>query len=206
MREAEDTIETANDLRTNFGLGALSLENAVYGGGPFTGEIDFPSFGAIPAQERLRSGLSNVPALTWQYLIITHINVGNATNPLWYEIEGATKLDLATAKSFHDRGVLFIDVGTDAEGQWKKGRVPGAINLPFVGKDPVKKRIRETTFGEIVDKTEEVVFYWCPPKNSVCIPAWATAKAVNWGYQNVYYFKGGALAWEAAGYPIEKGE
>ena len=123
----------------------------------------------------------------------------------WYEIEGATEIDLATAKSFHDRGVLFIDVGNEAEGLWKNGHVPGAVNLPWTEDDPAKKRLRETTLSEIVDKTEEVVFYWCAP-GLPCTPNWATAKAVNWGYQKVHYFDGGAPAWEEAGYPIEKGE
>ena len=121
------------------------------------------------------------------------------------EIEGATKIDLATAKSFHDRGVLFLDIGNEAEGQWEKGRVSGAINLPWVENDATKKRFRETSLNEILDKTEEVVFYGCAPGNA-CIPYRVIAKAVNWGYQKVYYFYGGAAAWKEAGYPIETGK
>jgi TolB-like protein/class 3 adenylate cyclase/rhodanese-related sulfurtransferase len=205
MREAEDTIEAANELRATLkGLGELSLESTITIGenSPFTGKIDFHSFGAKAAQERLRTGLSDIPALTWHYLIKAYYS-GTATGS-WSEIEGATQIDLATAKSFYDRGVLFVDVGNKAEGQWVKGRVSGAINLPWVDY-AAKNRFRESSLNEILDKTEEVVFYAsCTPDN--CSPDWVTAKAVNWGYQKVYYFKGGAAAWQAAGYPIETDE
>ena len=207
MREAEDTIETANDLRATFGLGgALSLERVGQDWvSPFKGEIDFESFGIKSAQARLRAGLSDIPALTWQYLIKMHWVVGQTKGR--YEIDGGTEIDLATAKSLHDKGVVFIDTGSEA--LWKKGRVPGALNLPSPGDvdDPTEKRFRETTLSEIVDKSEEVVFYWWVPgwydRGAL---TWVAAKAVNWGYQKVYYFHGGTPAWKEAGYPIEKGE
>ena len=110
----------------------------------FRGKIDFHSFGTKAAQERLRTGLSDIPALTWQYLIKYHNN-GPDT---WAEIEGATEIDLATAKDFHDRGVLFVDLGSKAEGLWEKGRVSGAINLPWVENDATKKWFRETSLNE----------------------------------------------------------
>ena len=200
MREAEDTIETANELRSTLaGLGALSLESTIDSGfSAFRGKIDWQSFGKKVAQDRLRTGLSDIPALTWQYLLTYHLDGPNS----WAEIEGATEINLATAKDFHDRGVLFLDLGTKAEGEWKKGRVAGAINLPWADY-AAKNRFRETSLNEILDKTEEVVFYYCAP-GSTCTPSRAAAKAVNWSYQKVYYFKGGAAAWREAGYPIEK--
>ena len=124
-----------------------------------------------------------------------------------YEIDGGAEIDLATAKSFHDKGVVFID--TSSEAMWKNGRVPDALNLPSLRNvdDPTEKRFRETTLSEIVDKSEEVVFFWWAPGwyyRSVL--TWVAAKSVNWGYQKVYYFHGGTPAWKEAGYPIEKGE
>jgi tetratricopeptide (TPR) repeat protein len=202
MRKAEDTIEAANDLLATIGLGSLSLEKESPGEmGPFFGEIDFPSFGPIQAQRRLRTGLSNIPALTWQYLVRVH-NVLGAGNS-WVEVEGATEIDLVTAMSFYDRGVLFIDISTEAEGSWKEGHVPGAVNLPWEGNSTDTKRLRETTFSEVTEKTKEVVLYWCPNNGTLCNPYMETAKAVNWGYQKVYYFIGGAPAWKEVGYPIE---
>jgi TolB-like protein len=201
MRKAGDTIETANDLRATYGLSELSLEKNINDSwSPFRGEIDFPSFGPKQAQDRLRLGLSKIPALNWQYLITIPVRKG-AGNPR-IEVEGATEIDLATAKSFYDRGVMFIDSGSASEGIWKKGRVAGAINLPYRENHPGGVSLRETELNKILDKSEEVVFYWCAP-NSACNPYFETAKAVNWGYQKVYYFVGGAAVWNEAGYPIE---
>jgi tetratricopeptide (TPR) repeat protein len=202
MRKAEDTIETANDMRAKLGLGALSLERNSKGGwGPFTGEIDFPHFGPKPAQDRLRLGLSKIPALNWQYLIRIPLNLEQSGAGI--EIEGATRIDLATAKSFYDRGVMFIDTDSDGEGHWKKGRVAGAVNLPWRKNHPGGVSLRETELDKILDKSEEVVIYYCQSNLINCIPYYETAKAVNWGYQKVYYFLGGAAAWKEAGYPIE---
>ena len=68
-----------------------------------------------------------------------------------------------------------------------------------------KRRLTETTLREVAGKTDEIVFIWYLPTSSET-PAFATAKAIKWGYQKVYYFVGGAPAWKAAGYPIETGE
>ncbi len=202
MLKAEDTIEAANDLRATFGEGALSLEKAVDDGySPFTGEIDFPSFGSTNAQNRLRKGLSNIPALTWQYLVKVHYVLNEGANT-WSEAQGATLIDLATAKALYDRGALFIDTSIENDGQRKIGWVSGSVHLPLVERNPAKKRLRETTLSKIADKTDELVFYWCAPGN-FCAPTTAIAKTINWGYQNVYYFTGGIQAWKEAGYPIE---
>ena len=68
LRKAEATIVTANDLRATNSLGALSLEGNIEG--CRTGEIDLPRFGPKQAQDRLRLGLSKIPALNWQNLTI----------------------------------------------------------------------------------------------------------------------------------------
>jgi tetratricopeptide (TPR) repeat protein len=71
LRKAEATIETANDLRATNSLGALTLEsNIIDGCRPITDGFDFPRFGPKRAQDRLRLGLSKIPALDWQSLII----------------------------------------------------------------------------------------------------------------------------------------
>ena len=75
LRKAEDTIETANDLRATNSLGALSLENNMIGGcGPIKDGFDFPRFGPKRAQDRLRLGLSKIPALRWQDLIVGSVS------------------------------------------------------------------------------------------------------------------------------------
>jgi len=56
----------------------------------------------------------------------------------------------------------------------------------------------------ILDKTDEVVFYGSTPTGDDS--AFASAKALNWGYQNVFYFDKGFPDWKEAGYPVETGK
>jgi adenylate cyclase len=110
-----------------------------------------------------------------------------------YSVEGATKIDAPTAKELHDRGVQFVDVRTPiAHG---RGHIPGAHV-----RDVVTTLSRET-LSQVVDKGSEVVFY-CYGK--FChYSAFASAKALKWGFSKVYYFAGGYPAWVDNGYPVE---
>ncbi len=111
-------------------------------------------------------------------------------------VEGATKIDISTAKTLHERGARFID--TRGSSSWKYHHVPGALALSY----PTEAKLME-----VVDKNEEVVFYCdCDVGSASCnLSPHASAHAVAWGYQNVYYFTT-FNAWGPAGYPIEKAE
>jgi len=110
-------------------------------------------------------------------------------------VEGATEIDANTAKTLFDRGVKFVDARKTRS--WKKGHIPGAPSLYYT---------TEAALMEIVDKNEEVVFYCnCSGGRGCSLSPNASAKAVAWGYQNVYYFAN-VDAWSAAGYSLEKAE
>ncbi len=110
-------------------------------------------------------------------------------------VEGATEIDVSTAKTLHDRGVRFVDVRGIR--YWERGHIPGASDFYVPS---------EAALMEIVDKNEEVVFYCDCGESSTCnLSPNAAARSVAWGYQNVYYFVDGR-AWSAAGYPLEKAE
>ncbi len=111
-------------------------------------------------------------------------------------VEGATKIDISTAKSMLDRGVPFID--TRGLFAWNQSHIPGASDLAYP---------TEATLMEIVEKNEEVVFYCdCDVGSASCNRSPnASAKAVASGFQNVYYFTN-SNEWGPAGYPIEKAE
>ncbi len=110
-------------------------------------------------------------------------------------VEGATEIDVSTAKALHDRGIPFIDARKKR--RWKQGHIPSASSL-YVQ--------TEAALMEIVDKDEEVVFYCnCVGSPSCNLSPNASARAVAWGYQNVYYTTD-TDAWDAAGYPLEKAE
>jgi 3-mercaptopyruvate sulfurtransferase SseA len=122
-------------------------------------------------------------------------------------VEGATKIDVSTAKSLYDRGVLFVDVGSQS--MRNAGHIPGAVHLPYdrTG-DPSRVRLRWTTFREMAAYNDEIVitFGYIEDDNNSYTGihvAWKAAKAVAWGYSKVYHFDGGARAWKEAGHPIE---
>jgi rhodanese-related sulfurtransferase len=110
-------------------------------------------------------------------------------------VEGATEIDVSTAKTLHDRELRFIDVRGSS--YWERWHIPGASALKYP---------TEASLMEIVDKNEEVVFYCdCAGSPTCNLSPNASARAVAWGYQNVYYLTD-ASAWSEAGYPLEKAE
>lgn len=109
------------------------------------------------------------------------------------QIDGATTVDATKAKSMFDKGTLFVDVRKDKD--FNAGRIPGAEHIEL------KKVLSEATLGKVAKKGQAVVIYCNGPK---CMrSSKASAKAVGWGFKNVYYFRGGFPAWKSAGYPVE---
>jgi tetratricopeptide (TPR) repeat protein len=201
IEDADDTIERANDLRNLMSLGELSLRDVrTYSESDFDAQINFARFGSKPIQELVRAGLTEIPALKWQYLVTSHRVLGPGNS--WLEVEGATQVDVSTAKSLYDRGVLFVDVGSQS--MRNAGHIPGAVHLPYdrTG-DPSRVRLRRTTFREIAAYNDEIVITFGYLDYLDSHVAWEAAKAVAWGYSKVYHFDGGARVWKEAGHPIE---
>ena len=111
----------------------------------------------------------------------------------YYDVTGATKIDLQQAKTLHDRGVKFVDVR--AAKDFARGHVPRAFNLD------VATELSRDSLSRIVGKDEEFVLSChgktCPDS------AYASAKALIWGFKRVYYFAAGFPGWQEAGYPVE---
>ncbi len=149
----------------------------------------------------VRAGLIDIPSLKWQYLVTFHRVFGRSQNS--YEVEGATEIDIPTAKSFYDRGVVFIDVSNKRV--WNALHITGAVHLSgWLYDDP---RLSRTTLREVVGYDDEIVFYGDYDGDGVyTTAAWEVAKAVAWGYRKVHNFVGGAKGWEDAGYPVETGQ
>jgi rhodanese-related sulfurtransferase len=108
-------------------------------------------------------------------------------------VDGATTVDAAAAKDLFDQEAAFVDLRK--ENMWNAGRVPGAIWLDF--KEAFSREALEAEVG----KDEALVFYCsgvrCPRS------AKAATQALSWGYDKVYYFRGGYPDWKNAGLPIE---
>jgi len=108
-------------------------------------------------------------------------------------VDGATTIDAHQAKELHDRGVPFVDVRTPE--LWEAAHIPGAHFLEFFS------TFDEASLLKIGTKDNEVVIYCAGP--SCKRSSKACAKAAAWGFQNVYYFRGGFPEWQAAGYPTD---
>ena len=72
---------------------------------------------------------------------------------------------------------------------------PGAVNLSLV------IRSVEGNLATVAGQEDEIAFY-CHT-NIVRYSAYASAKAIVWGYTHVYHFAGGFPEWKDAGYPVE---
>ncbi len=108
-------------------------------------------------------------------------------------VGGAVTITTEKAKELFDQGVPFVDVRTDKD--WDAGRIPGAEHLEL------KSSFSQAALGAFAGPTDPVVFY-C--NGSKCLrSAEAAEQAVSWGYGQVYYYRDGFPAWQAAGYPIE---
>jgi adenylate cyclase len=183
-------IKAFNDLSVLAGYNTITVQ--MFGGWWWYGDI----FNYDPAyRDRLMEGLrkAGVPEGAGtdipfeKYRSLLHGSDG------YFNVAGATTIDSEKAKALHDRGVKFVDVRA-AKG-FASGHVPGAFNLD------VATEFSRDNLSRIVGKNEEFVLS-CHGK-TCADSAYASAKALIWGFKRVYYFAGGFPAWNEAGYPIE---
>jgi TolB-like protein/cytochrome c-type biogenesis protein CcmH/NrfG/rhodanese-related sulfurtransferase len=184
---ALDKVKEANNLRNERqnGLIEAGLEPGVdfLLSGPFTlGDVNLWPFKLTEDRERLRQGLrlAGVPEES-----------ESKVSPLI--IAGAKTIDAMEAKKLHDQGKRFIDVrGIDS---WKNGHIPGAVNIPL------KDTFSEVTLARVVSKQEPFVVYCMGPR--CLLSSKACQQSVEWGYEQVHYFRAGFPSWKASGYPVE---
>ncbi len=121
-------------------------------------------------------------------------------------LPGATLVDAKAVGEMQKAGAVFVDTRTEAE--YKAGRVPGAMLVPYV-----EKSHKDPDFNAADDKFD--VSKLPPAKDSVLIFAcngaecWKSFKAshaaVKAGYTKVYWFRGGLPEWRAAGLKVDSG-
>lgn len=107
--------------------------------------------------------------------------------------EGATTINVDEAKWMFDEGVTFIDVRNPRF--FARRHVPGAHHLDMKG------GFTRELLASVAEKDQPIVIYSSGIK---CGRAYrAAVQAVNWGYSQVYYFRGGIVDWKDVHYPIE---
>ncbi|UVC12250.1 tetratricopeptide repeat protein (plasmid) [Rhizobium sp. TH2] len=111
-----------------------------------------------------------------------------------YNVTGARKIDAQTTKRLHDSGIKLFDVRSEVS--FARAHASGAINIS------VTTALTKDALAKATLRKDEGIIFSCHGK--YCSDsAYASAKALAWGYTTVYHFAGGFPAWEDARYPIE---
>ncbi|SEH96834.1 Rhodanese-related sulfurtransferase [Stutzerimonas xanthomarina] len=109
------------------------------------------------------------------------------------EVDGAMTINVYQARQLHALGAVFIDVRPRREWSW--GHVEGAVHMnlarEFIG-------LSRTEWPRSVPLVVYCDSEVCPAS------AEAVRLAVEWGYQQVFYFREGYFAWMLADFPQEK--
>jgi TolB-like protein/class 3 adenylate cyclase len=142
-QEAKSALETFKTLATKWGWdGSFTMKKA---------NVFLVKFKDRTARERFREGLirAGVPPESKQSAAAKDLI--SRTEDGYFEIEGATTIDLSMAKALFDKGLVFVDAR--GEYAWNSGHIPGAVNLEATSV------LSEAKLSKIVNKDQEVVFY-----------------------------------------------
>jgi len=104
-------------------------------------------------------------------------------------------IDAAQLKKWIDGGTAMTLVDSRVAAEFKAGHIPTAVNILAATMEQHRARLP-------ANKSAVLVFYcngWPECKKSHD----AAAKAVEWGYQKVYWMRDGLPAWQAKGFPVE---
>lgn len=109
--------------------------------------------------------------------------------------EGATTVSVDEAKWLFDEGAIFIDVRNPRF--FARRHVAGAHHLDM------KDGFTQQTLAAVARKDQPIVIYSSGIK---CGRAHkGSVFAVSWGYEKVYYFRGGIVDWKDVHFPMESG-
>ena len=103
------------------------------------------------------------------------------------------------------KGAFFVD--TRSPVNFGKGHVPGAVSIGYKERSDKVPNFDASVDGFDLaklpaDKNAKIVFYSDGPTGWKSYKA--AVMAINGGYKNVMYFRGGYADWVSKGYPEEK--
>lgn len=98
-------------------------------------------------------------------------------------------------KLFDDKKVLFLDARP--EPIYKRGHIPGAVNVPYNAND------KEKLMTGIAKDKDIVVYCYSSRCNQARI---LEVRIKELGYDNIAVFDGGIIEWTKAKFPVEKQE
>lgn len=111
------------------------------------------------------------------------------------QVDGARTVQVEEVKQLHDAGAVFVDVRNPR--LYARRHIPGAIHLDL------KTAYNESALSAVADKQQPLVLYCSGVKCSRS--SRASKMAVDWGFSDVLYFRGGIVDWRNAGYPVDSG-
>lgn len=126
-------------------------------------------------------------------LLLTALSSAQAEYRSPEAVEGAITISAEQARVMFDQGAAFIDVRNPR--LFARKHIPGAHHLDL------KHVYSEETLGKVAARDQPIVIYCSGVKCSRSYRA--VEQALNWGYQKVYYFRGGIVDWKKAGNPTE---
>jgi rhodanese-related sulfurtransferase len=110
-----------------------------------------------------------------------------------WKVEGATTVSVDEAKWLYDDGAVFID--TRNPRFYARSHIPGSHHLDM------KDGFTAASLAAVARKDQPVVIYSSGEK---CARGYRGAVfAVSWGYEKVYYFRGGYVDWRDVDLPLE---
>jgi len=158
------------------------------------------------AQQKLAAALKSSNSLNLVMVASTKADfkgVASMLNTTPTSLPGAKVLTLAEAKMQIEKGMPVYDVRASEE--FDAAHIPGAISVPYkeasakeVGFDPVDDQFALNKLPK--DKNTPFMMY-CD--GTICWKSYKSAlMAIQGGWKNVYWFRGGYPEWKDAGMPI----
>lgn len=131
-------------------------------------------------------------------------NVASMLNTTPTSLPGAKIISAAQAKALIAKGMAVFDVRVEDE--YKTAHVPGAVSVTYkessakeVGFDPADDQFALNKLPK--DKNTPFMMY-CD--GTICWRSYKSAvMAIQAGWKNVYWFRGGFPEWKEAGLPVE---
>lgn len=159
------------------------------------------------AQQKLAATLQRENSLKLALSTATKADfksVASMLNTTPTTLPGARVISAAEAKSLIEKGIPVYDVRVKEE--YNSAHVPGAISVPYVegsakevGFDPADDQFALNRLPK--DKNAAFMMY-CD--GTICWKSYKSAvTAIQAGWKNVYWFRGGFPEWKQAGFPIE---
>lgn len=112
------------------------------------------------------------------------------------EIPGVTRVSAEEVVDMINRLPLLVVVDSRRKDEFAQGHIEGAINIDDTEMTPAK-------LEKLAPRRDTPLLFYCNGER--CLRSSIAAKlALKWGYQNVYWFRGGWQEWSAKYMPVAR--